>query len=50
MDPYIKLILLKAIKYKKNIKKRDNAIDTIFVKMIVIPIQRAWRSRIYSNL
>lgn len=50
MDPYIKLILIKALKYKKKTTKRDKAIDLFFIKLLVLPIQRAWRSRIYSDL
>jgi hypothetical protein len=42
MNPVLKIIIETAMKYEKNTAVRDAALDEIFIKMVVRPIQLAW--------
>jgi hypothetical protein len=42
MNPVLKSIIEMAINYTKSIEARDAALDEIFTKLIVRPIQLAW--------
>jgi len=42
MHPVIKIVIETAMSYKKNQQARDAALDELFVKMIVRPLQMAW--------
>ena len=46
MNPLLKQIIEFAIEYKKSVQARDAALDEIYVKLLVTPLQRAWRSKL----
>ena len=41
----MKLVLEFAVVYPKSKEKRDAALDVMFDKLTVIPLQKAWRSK-----
>jgi hypothetical protein len=45
MNLAIKLMIDKAFDYSITEKKMDAALDTIYIKLIVLPLQRSWRSK-----
>lgn len=45
MTPLLKYILEIAFNYSKSFDQRDATLDTIYTKMVVSPIQRAWRKK-----
>ena len=45
MNSVIKLIIDKAIDYPADIEKKTAALDEIYAKLVVIPLQRVWRSK-----
>ena len=45
MDPTIKFIVEIAMKYEKSVEARDAALEMIFAKLAVIPLQRAFREK-----
>ena len=45
MNTCFKVLIDKAIHYPKEKDTRDAALDVIYAKMIVIPLQKAWRNK-----
>jgi hypothetical protein len=45
MNTALKLVIDKAIDYPLAAEKRDAALDTIYTKLIVLPLQKSWRSK-----
>jgi hypothetical protein len=45
MNTCIKVLIDKAIHYPKEKEARDAALDVIYAKLIVIPLQKAWRNK-----
>ena len=42
MNKNLKYILETAMQYEKSIEKRDLALDEIYTKLVVRPLQRIW--------
>jgi hypothetical protein len=45
MNVITRVVLEKAVVFPKMLEKRDAALDVMYDKLIVIPIQKAWRSK-----
>lgn len=45
MNTALKTIIDKAIYYEKEREVRDAALDTIYEKLTLVPLQRAWRNK-----
>ena len=45
MNPIVQFVLEKAFVFPNSLDKRDTALDIMFAKLIVIPIQKKWRSK-----
>ena len=45
MNAVTKIMLEKAVVFPNKLEKRDAALDIMYDKLIVIPIQKAWRSK-----
>ena len=45
MNIALKIIIDKAIEYLEAPSARDAALDLIYTKLLILPIQRAWRSK-----
>ena len=45
MNNTFKILLDKAIDNPKNLEKMDTALGEIYTKLIVLPIQKSWRSK-----
>lgn len=45
MNLAFKLIIDKAFEYPTHEAKRNEALDTIYTKLIVLPLQKSWRSK-----
>jgi hypothetical protein len=46
MNIALKIIIEKAIEYPKSLNERDAALDQIFTKLLILPIQRSWRAKL----
>jgi len=45
MNIALRIILEKAFEYRKAREERDEALDLIYTKLLILPIQRSWRSK-----
>ena len=45
MNSVTKLLVETGVVYSKSKEKRDAALDIMYDKLVVIPIQKAWRSK-----